>query len=186
VSWQLQVGNAIWLIPDSLVLIQIYLYGKNEQHHPWLRKHFRLIVTLTLVACVYGLREFMWYTGDVYGVLTSWIMDIMLSALMLNMFFNRPKMQGVSYAATWLKLGGNIGGALFCYLWWPAQFVNGTLTTYFGGKPVTIREPTPPHTMLYFLYLTVPVLDILLIYLVWKKRREQITLPAEAEVLTAR
>jgi len=183
ISLPLRIGNAFWMIPDSLIFLQVFLYGANEQRPPWLRKHFRLILILTLAASIYGVREFMWYTGDVYGVLTSWIMDIMLSTMMLNLFLNRPDMRGIPYAATWFKLLGNIGGALFCYCWWPAQFVDHLLPTYFSGTRVLVHEP-PSYRMINILYLTVPVLDILLIYLAWKRRKELLTGTSVDEALS--
>ncbi len=172
VSIPLNLGNAFWLIPDSLVLLQIFLYGKKMQTDPWIRKHFYTIVTATLAASAFGLYEFIRYYNDIFGVSSSWVIDVMISGMFIGLFFRRPDLKGIPYSATWFKLFGNVGGALFCYFWWPAQFQDGKLTACWANREVvTIHAPTS-FVFVNFLYLLVPVLDIILIYLVWKRRKE--------------
>jgi hypothetical protein len=171
VNQYLRFGNAFWMIPDSLILLQIYLYGKNAQTNPWVKKNFYVIVTSTLMVSSIGIYELIRYNNDVFGVATSWTMNITVSALLLNLFFHRPDLRGVPYSATWFKLIGNVGGALFCYYWWPAQFTDHKLLTSFAGQPMTVIEPLS-YAYLHLLYVLCPVLDVLMIYLVWKRREE--------------
>jgi len=171
ISQYLRFGNALWMVPDSIILFQIYRYGKKEQTIPWVKDNFYIIVTSTLLASSVGIYELIRYTNDVYGVAVSWTMNVTVSALLLNLFFHRPDLRGVPYSATWFKLVGNVGGALFCFYWWPAQFTDGRLSTMFGGRPVTVFEP-PSYAYLHLLYVLCPVLDVIMIYLVRKRKRE--------------
>ena len=95
-SHAIRWGNRFWLIPDSINVIQTYLYGKDVQNHPWVKKHFRTIVTLTLISCGIGQYLFMIYFNDVYGVLLSLLLDVLLAALFIELALERGDFRGLS------------------------------------------------------------------------------------------
>jgi hypothetical protein len=165
-------GNRFWLIPDTFIVLQTFLYGKDQQTHPWVKKHFYTIVTLTLIACFIGEYQFLIYFNDLYGVLLSLLIDFLMSALFLNMALQRTDLRGIPLSGTCFKMIGNVASVIFLCFWWPSQFVNGELhTTIDGIHPVVVPEP-PSWGFMYFLYVCLLALDGLLIYLVWKRGKE--------------
>lgn len=164
-------GNRFWLIPDSLNVMQIFLYGKQVQKHPWMKDNFYAIVISTLILCGVGDYLFIVYFNDVYGVTCSLILDILMSVLFINMYLGRPDLRGMPLSSAWLRMIGNAAGFVFLYIWWPAQFTNHQLTTEFAGKPITIPEPVS-YSFCYFMYILTPIVDGLFVYLVWKRTKE--------------
>lgn len=165
-------GNRFWLIPDTINVIQIYLYGKEMQTHPWVKKNFYAIVTLSLIASAIGEYLFIIYFNDVYGVLLSLLLDLLLSALFINLALQRNDLRGLSLPGAWLKMIGDIGGILFLYLWWPSQFIHGELRTMLDERrPVVIPEP-PSWAFTYYLYFGIVALNSVYIYLLWKRGKE--------------
>lgn len=164
-------GNGFWFGFDALNVLQYYLYGKHVQTNSWLKKHWYVVLTLTIVTAGIGVWMFMIYFNDVYGVASSMIMDILMSTLFIGMLFNRPDLRGLSYAGAWLRMLGNAFGFAFCFFWWPEQFVDGQMCATVMGEQVIIEEPRS-FAFLNFLYITIPILDCLYIYLFAKRRKE--------------
>ncbi len=176
-SWAIRWGNRFWLIPDTINVVQTYMYGPEMQPNLWVRKNFRTIVTLTLIACLIGDYLFLIYFNDVYGVLLSLLLDFVMSALFINMALQRSDLRGLSLSAAWLKMIGDMGTVGFLYFWWPAQFINGVLETKIH-ETIPVRIPVPPDWgFMYFLYVGIVALNGVFIYLIWKRKKE---LQAEA------
>ena len=158
-------GNRLWFVVDCVIVLQVFLYGKQAQTNPWVREHFYLITIASLVASVVGLYAFTTYFNDVYGLATSFLMNFAMSLLFISMLFARPDLKGLPWGAAWWKMIGTLAGAVFCYIWWPMQFdATGTLV-----RPPYIEQP-PNSNLLYFLYVTIPIIDGVYIYL---HRRQQ-------------
>ena len=159
-------GNRLWFIVDCLIVVQVFMYARQQQTNPWVRDNFHAIAIASLVASVVGLYCFTTYIGDVYGLATSFLMNFAMSLLFISMLFARPTLDGLPYGAAWAKMVGTAAGALFCYLWWPMQFdASGILV-----RPPYVRQPANSN-LLYFLYLTIPLIDFLYIYLHRQKQR---------------
>lgn len=170
-------GNRLWLIFDAINVTQLFLYGRELQTIPWVKKHFYWITAATLLLCGVGLYNFLIYFNDPYGVSSSVIMDILMSVLFISMLLKRRDLRGLSYSGAWLRMAGNAIGFYFLYFWWPAQFKDGRLI-----YPPHVPEP-PSYTFLIFLYMLIPAVDCLYIYLFWKRRRE-LAAPATEAVAT--
>jgi hypothetical protein len=145
---------------------QVFLYGRGIQRNPWIRKHFYPIVVATLVTCALGVWGFLHYFGDVYGVSSSLLMDVLMAALFIGMFFNRPDLRGLSYLGAWLMMLGNVCGFLFIYFWFPMQFADGHLIGY-----PSVAEPRTFH-FLTLLYVATTALNALYVYFLRRRRRE--------------
>ena len=135
-------------------------------------QHFYAICVASILASVAGLYAFATYFNDVYGLALSFLMNFAMSILFIAMLFARPDLRGLPYGAAWWKMVGTLAGAVFCYIWWPMQFdATGTLV-----RTPFIQQP-PNSNLLYFLYLTIPIIDLLYIYL---HRQRQKALAASA------
>ncbi len=170
----LQIGHALWLIPDAFILYQTFRYGRGMQKHTWVAKRFIKLFLATFALSFLMIYTYHAYARDVYGVASSWVINVFMSALFIQMFLDRydnvapdGTIRGISLKACWFKLIGNTAGAIFCFFWWPAQFINGQLM--HGG--VTVLEP-PSFLFLYVLYVANFLLDVGLIFLVQKREAE--------------
>ena len=158
-------GNRLWFFVDCVIVVQVFLYARREQTIPWVRDNFNAISIVSLVLSVAGLYAFTTYIGDVYGLATSFLMNFAMSILFIAMLFARPDLKGMPYGAAWTKMLGTLAGAVFCYIWWPMQFDQAGILI----RPPYVRQPANSN-LLYFLYVTIPLIDALYIYL---HRRQQ-------------
>ena len=159
-------GNRLWFIVDCALVAQVFLYGRRVQSHPWVRDNFSAIAIASLVLSGIGIYTFATYFEDIYGLATSFLMNLAMSVLFIALLFARPDLKGLPYGAAWTKMLGTAAGAVFCYIWWPQQFdASGLLI-----NPPHIRQP-PNSNLLYFLYVTIPLIDFLYIYLYRQQRR---------------
>ncbi len=162
----LEWGNRFWLLFDAIQVAQVFLWGRGVQTNPWVKKHFYRIVLATLVTCAIGEYQFMIYFQDVYGVVSSLLMDVLMATLFIAMFFNRPDLRGLSYPGAWLMMLGNLAGFAFIYVWFPTQYADGHMI----ANP-SVPEPTSFH-FLTTLYVATTVLNVIYVYLMWNRRRE--------------
>jgi hypothetical protein len=161
-------GNRLWFVFDILLVYQLFRYGKDVQVQPWVKKHYHLVATGTLILSFLGVYMFSLYFYDVYGLAVSFMMNLLMSVLFIPFLWARPNLRGISYPAAWAKMLGTFaGGAVFCYLWWPLQFADGKLVRYPYWP-----EPNRPFLFLIYLYLSILIFDLLYIYLVRQRRLE--------------
>ena len=166
-------GNRLWFLVDCVIVLQVFLYGKRSQTNPWVRDHFHTIALASLLATGAGVYCFAAYFQDVYGLALSFLINLLMSVLFIAMLFARPDLKGMPYGAAWAKMVGTAAGALFCYVWWPMQFdASGTLV-----RPPYIKAP-PNQYLTYFLYVTIPIVDLLYIYLHRRQQKINAAVPA--------
>jgi hypothetical protein len=159
-------GNRLWFFADVIIVSQVLMYGRNAQAHPWVKQHFHVICGAGILLCGLALFFFSKYTGDVYGLASSFMINFAMSVLFINLLFARPDLRGLPAGAGWTKMIGTAAGAVFCYLWWPTQFdANGVLI-----RPPYVMRATD-FRFLYFMFLTIPVIDCLYIYLYHQQRK---------------
>jgi hypothetical protein len=170
----LQLGHIFWLGMDSINVYQTLRYGPGIQKSSWASKNFRLLFLATFVGSFTLVYTYHQYANDVFGVASSWIINVLMSWLFIRMFLERRDqimadgtIRGMSIPAAWFKFIGNAAGAVFCFYWWPGQFHDRVLT----HNGFTIPEPTS-WTFLYVVYITNLMLDAGLIYLLRKREKE--------------
>jgi len=168
----LKWGHRLWVGLDVFNVVLIFKYGKDLQTSAWTRRWFYPIAIVTFIVAGPALYLFMSYTNDVDGVVTAMVMDLMMAVMFIGLFANRVNMRGLSLSAAWFRFVGDTASYVFCYFWWPAQFVNGVLQ---NPEHIPAFENIPePHSYLFLttLYIVIPIVDVLYIYLLTMKRRE--------------
>ena len=166
-------GNRLWFLADCIIVTQAFLYGRRWQTNPWVREHFHTICVAGLSASLIGLYSFATYFNDIYGLALSFLINFVLSLLFIPLLFSRPHLEGLPHAAAWSKMVGSVAGAVFCYIWWPMQFNEaGTLL-----RAPHIAQPPNSH-LLYFLYVSIAILDFTYIYLYRRRWRALRAAPA--------
>ena len=170
----LRVGHLFWLLPNTLNVIQTWKYGPDMQKTEWMKARFRKYLAATFVLCFALLYTFQQYAYDVFGVASSWMINVFMSWLFIRMLLDRRNLvaadgtiRGMSVRAAYFKLIGNAAGVIFCFYWWPAQFTSGVLM----HNGMTISEP-PTYAFLYLVYALNLALDVVLIRMLKKVERE--------------
>ncbi len=159
-------GNRLWFLVDCVLVLQVFLYGRRTQTIPWVRDNFYAICITSILLSGLGIYFFATYFQDIYGLATSFLMNLAMSVLFITLLFSRPDLKGLPYGAAWTKMLGTLSGAVFCYIWWPMQFDAAGILV----RPPYIHQPPNSH-LLYFLYVTIPLIDILYIYLYRQRRK---------------
>jgi hypothetical protein len=175
-SW----GNRLWFFADCVIVAQVFMYGRRAQSHPWVRANFFAIAVIGLAASLTGLYLFEIYFNDIYGVASSFFINVVLSLLYIPLLFSRPDLKGLPYGAAWTKMIGSVAGAAFCYIWWPMQFDQAGILI----RPPYLKEP-PNYYFLYFLYVSIFLLDLTYIHL-YRQRRKALAGGAVGPLTTPR
>lgn len=168
----LKWGHRLWVCIDVFNVVQIFKYGKDLQSSEWTRTWFYPIAVATFISAGPALYLFMSYINDVDGVATAMVMDLMIAVMFIGMFANRRNLRGLSLTAAWFRFVGDTASFVFLYFWWPAQFVNGMLK---NAERIPAFENIPqPHSYLFLdtLYVVIPIVDLLYIYLLTVKSRQ--------------
>jgi hypothetical protein len=132
-----------WVILDLGLVALLWRDGKRNLSVPALRPHFHLLLVALLVVCFAGQLTFVLTFGDLLGFIDAFIINLVMSALFIAMFFQRgPEYPGFSRAAAWLKMIGTACTSIQCAVLLPQ-----------------IRPDVPSWGFLYFLYGLIFVLD---------------------------
>ena len=168
----LQWGHLLWVAVDCMNVSQILRYGRNVQASAFTKKWFLPIVLGTFALAGPASYFFILYTGDIMGVNSAMIFDVVMAALFINLFANRPNLRGLSFSGGVFRLVGDVASFVFLALWWPAQFENGIFATCEAPAYVGIAEPRS-YLFLYGMYVAATVLDALYVGLLFVRRRER-------------
>jgi hypothetical protein len=167
----LQWGHLLWVGFDSLNVYQVFKYGRGMQTSPFTRRWFLPIVLGTFALAAPASYFFIVYTGDVMGVNSAMIIDVVMAALFINLFANRLTMRGLSLSGGVFRLIGDVASFVFLYLWWPAQFnEQGLFATCDAPAYAGITEPRS-YVFLYAMFAAATVLDLLYVALLYGRRR---------------
>lgn len=159
-------GNRLWLAGDVLITWQVLAHGRRSQTHPFMQRWFWPIALTTFGLVILGLPLFLQYTRDVFGGFTSFLMNLVMSALFIRMALDRPDLRGLSYPAAWLKMIGTFAGGLLTITWLPTMYEGGVLKS----DPSVVAPPS--YAFLAYLIGTIVLLDVVYILVLRKRRRE--------------
>jgi len=108
-------GGRLWLVADLVILYGLLKYGKQQVAHPWVRKHFYVLVVVQVAAwCALTLgiyREL----RDVIGGITGYMLNVYMSAMYIVMLLRNPRQPAWSLSVAIAKMFGTfvIGVASF-------------------------------------------------------------------------
>ena len=163
-KFTLSQGNLLWLVVDIILVVQLFMYGKQNQSNPFVKQYFYPLVIAVLLFSGIGLYHFCVYTYDVFGMLSGLMLAVYMGVQFIGLLFRRPDLRGLSYPFAWCKLVGNLAATLWTIGWLPAQFE--------AGAPAPGGIPGPPRwDLLLFFLVLIPILDSLYIFLLrrWRK-----------------
>jgi hypothetical protein len=139
----------LWLGLDCVILYQLLRWGSAEQT-PQLQPHFVLIVVGTLILATIGHITFHRTFKDPGGQEAAFAINLVMSILFVFLFFDRPGMHGLSYAAAWLKMFG-------------------TLILSIANCTVMYKQARK-YGFFLFLFATILLFDVIYVYLMTQAR----------------
>lgn len=146
--------NRVWLVIDCILVAQTLRYGASEQTTASAKRYFPLLLAglgCFALSSQYGyIRTFQ----DSLGYEVAFVIDVLMSFLFIQRYFERSDDSGLAYAIAWLKLFGNLGVSIQTYLLFPQ-----------------IHPQVRSFAFFHVLYVTLFVLDAIYIALVWNGRR---------------
>jgi hypothetical protein len=166
----LQWGHLLWVAFDSRNIYQVFKYGRGMQGSPFTRRWFIPIALGTFALAAPAPYFFIRYSGDIMGVNSAMIFDVVMAAIFINIFANRPTLRGLSLRAGVFRFIGDVSSFVFLYLWWPAQFEGRLFATCNADAYQGVAEPNS-YVFLYGMYVAATLLDALYLALVFARRR---------------
>lgn len=147
---KLRMGlTLLWLAIDAVIVYQLLRYGRGDQL-PQLQPYFVLIVIGTIVLAAIAHITFYYTYEDPGGQEDAFSINLIMSILFVFLFFSRPDMRGLSYAAAWLKLIGT-----------------GILS---AGNFWLMRKEERKYGFFIFLFGTIFLFDVIYVALMWHAR----------------
>ena len=177
------VANLIWLTFDLLIVLQLIRYGRERQTNEVMRRFFAPIVIGVLALSLVGHVTFYTHVtansifADRDGVVSAFIINLVMSVLFIGMYFSRPDGTGISKPIAWLKMIGT--GVI------SLANVIAFQTTEYVRYDVQIRKQGTQewvdvhsigsHTVhpgfLYFLFIAILIFDLVYLYLLYRRPR---------------
>lgn len=148
-----------WVVVDLGLLVLLWRDGQRNLRVPALKPYFHLLLPVVLVLCFVGQLTFVLTFGDLLGFIDAFIINLVMSALFVAMYFDRgPNGAGLNYPAAWLKMLGTACTSIQCAALFPI-----------------IRPDIPSWGFLYFVYLLIFALDLIYVVLLHTARRSALS-----------
>lgn len=128
--------NIGWLGLDLILVYQLLRFGPAMQSHELLRRHFYRWVPLVFVLGVCGQLAFVLSFQDRLGLIDAFAINLVMSALFVWTWFERPDRRGLSIVGAWLKLFGTLGTGIGAHVFLPLmnpQITHWSFLTFLCG-----------------------------------------------------
>lgn len=152
--------NLGWLGLDCVLMWQLFRFGPQMQRHELLARTFRYWVPILVVLACWGQLAFVLTYRDRLGLVDAFFINLVMSALFIWLFFERPDQRGLSLVGAWLKLVGTLGTAVGAHVFLPLM------------NPEIER-----WSFLTFLCVTILLLDLVYVALLHDARRKRASSP---------
>lgn len=155
--------NRVWLLIDCVLLTQTLRYGANEQTTASAKRYFPWLMAFLGIFALSSQYGYIVTFTDNLGYEVAFVIDVLMSFLFIQRYFERPDKSTFTYVIAWFKLFGNLGVSIQTYVIFPQMHPQVQSFAFF-----------------HVLYVTLFVLDAIYIALVWSGRRGM----AKASVLS--
>ncbi len=155
----------LWLVFDAVILVQVFLYGASTARTPSVKKNYWAVIVGGLIIGLLGHYTFASFC--VYEPIMlpdALVINLVMSLLFVQMFFQRPRGEGIDRSIAWCKMLGTQCNTV-CMIWF--------VPAYYGDRPNM-------WPFMWFLAITIGVIDCFYIYLVTRGYDA-----VEAEAVTA-
>ncbi|WP_027002369.1 hypothetical protein [Hugenholtzia roseola] len=101
-------GARLWFFFDVLLFYRLMQYGDKQISNFFLKKYFKLWVSLAVVMWAALIYTFTVQFGDPIGGTTGYILNLMMSILFIVLFLSNPKEKALSLGIAWCKMIGTV------------------------------------------------------------------------------
>lgn len=178
------IANFVWLALDLVIVIQLIRYGRERQPNDVVRRYFGVIVVGVLGLALVGHVTFYNHVTanaifpDHEGVVSAFLINLVMSVLFIGLYFARPNGEGLSKPIAWLKMLGTAAlslanviafRALGSKSLWDVQIRPNRAPEWQDvGK---IGPETIDPGFLYFLFMAILIFDLVYIALLYRRPR---------------
>jgi hypothetical protein len=99
-------GDIFWMCLDSVIVYQVFRYGRARQVIPEIRRWYYPILVCSFVLALLGQYLFTVAFGDWLGFEDSYLINFVMSVLFVFMYFNRREAGNLTYGIAWAKMLG--------------------------------------------------------------------------------
>ena len=150
-----------WLVMDAVLLVQLFLYGRAMQHIALFQKYFYPLIVGLLIFCLLGHYTFEVFCGEEPILLPdALVINTIMSILFIVMALTRPLQKGISLPIAWCKMLGTQCNTV-CMIWFVPTFY----------PPSTVPPHSNPGPFLWFLALSIGLIDCIYIYIVTQRKK---------------
>lgn len=177
--------HAGWLVIDVIIVYQLLRFGRGQQSQPFFKRHYALLVMLTLAACFAFHVTYQRFNQEITlfpidgGNGMAFMMNLVMSVLFIGMLLNRKDLRGLSLPVAWTKMLAtamiSISNVMTFRLSEGRSFEFQFREAGSGGAWQSITRGTRQLdlSVFYFLFLTIFILDILYIVMLRRARRRR-------------
>jgi hypothetical protein len=109
--------DRLWLGFDLLLVWQLLKNGRREMAIPEVRRFFFPMLALLTAGAMLAEHSFAMTYFDRLGLVTAFLINLVMSALFIPFFFaRRSNQRGLSRPAAWCKMLGTLGTAIECHV----------------------------------------------------------------------
>jgi hypothetical protein len=148
---------------DCILLAQAFRYGRSQQQSAAAQRYFPWAMLALLALGVSSQYGYILTFQDTLGYEVAFVIDVLMSCLFIQRYFERPDASNLPFAIAWFKLFGNLGVSIQTFVLFPQ-----------------IHPQLPSYAFFHALYVALFVLDSFYIALLWSARRK----PANASALS--
>ncbi len=104
-----------WFAVDVVIVYYLLRFGRAQQVIPEIRDNFYLVVAATMVLAGVGQYCFTRTFDDPLGYILAFMINMVMSALFIFMYFARRDASDTTYRVAWLKMIGTLGTCVMCF-----------------------------------------------------------------------
>jgi hypothetical protein len=146
--------NRVWLLIDCVLLAQTLRYGADQQTTASAKRYFPWIMAVLGAFALSSQYGYIVTFTDNLGYEVAFLIDVVMSFLFIQRYFERPDNSTLAYAIAWFKLFGNLGVSIQTFVIFPQM-----------------HPRLPSFAFFHVLYVTLFVLDAIYIAILWSARR---------------
>ncbi|MGC4086582.1 MAG: hypothetical protein QM756_01555 [Polyangiaceae bacterium] len=146
--------NRVWFLIDCVIVSQTLRYGAGQATTTLGKRYFKWCLAVLGGFAVGAQYGYIQTFTDSLGYEVAFLIDVLMSCLFIQRYFERPDHSTMAFAIAWLKLFGNLGVSIQTFVLFPQM-----------------HPHVPSFLFFHVLYVTLFVLDVSYIGLVWSRRQ---------------
>ena len=99
-------GIRAWFLTDVWLVYRLWQYGDKQVSHPYLKKHFHLLMPIFILGWIVLFNSFLQQYPDPIGATTGYAVNLIMSLLYVNLFFQNPAQPALTLSIAVCKMFG--------------------------------------------------------------------------------